>query len=335
MSLFPYDYDFGHPWRVAAPTCNSAPDAVAPPEAHMASALSSLFDSGKYSDLLIKCRGQKWKVHRAVVGMQSRPIAAALDGGFIEASTGEFDLEDDDPHIVQLMLEYFYKGSLDIEVLAEDTSPTTQSNETSHSDTQYNLYQSRQQYQLGLQPLALAGGIAPAWHNTPAMYPIYPNFASMGMVYQTGMNNSASAYANANFVANSNSSIVYPDSQQASAVSVETTANNLSKNLITSAEVYILADRLDVHPLKVLACDKYKALSNSCWNSEHFIESLSTIFDNTPDTNEKDMLRVAALSAVVAHAKDLLANESFQELCQCRGDITIAVLMATVETPSS
>jgi len=44
--------------------------------------LRSLFESGKYSDLVIKCQGQRWKAHRAVVCSQSRPLAAAIDGNF-------------------------------------------------------------------------------------------------------------------------------------------------------------------------------------------------------------------------------------------------------------
>lgn len=41
-----------------------------------------LFSSEKYSDLTIKYHGRKWKVHRAIVCLQSKPLAAAVDGSF-------------------------------------------------------------------------------------------------------------------------------------------------------------------------------------------------------------------------------------------------------------
>ncbi len=43
---------------------------------------SDLFSSGRYSDLTIKCQGRVFKVHRAIVCLQSKPLAAAIEGGF-------------------------------------------------------------------------------------------------------------------------------------------------------------------------------------------------------------------------------------------------------------
>jgi hypothetical protein len=85
-----------------------------------------LYSSEKYSDMVIKCQGRQWKVHRAVVCPQSKPLAAAVDGNFKvgspstcdtlylleqEAIMGEIDLEEDEPEIVELMLQFLYKGA--------------------------------------------------------------------------------------------------------------------------------------------------------------------------------------------------------------------------------
>jgi hypothetical protein len=43
---------------------------------------SSLYDTGKYTDMTVKCQGKEWKVHRAIVCSQSKPLAAAMDGKF-------------------------------------------------------------------------------------------------------------------------------------------------------------------------------------------------------------------------------------------------------------
>ena len=41
-----------------------------------------LYTTGKYTDLVVKCQGKEFKVHRAIVCSQSKPLAAALDNGF-------------------------------------------------------------------------------------------------------------------------------------------------------------------------------------------------------------------------------------------------------------
>jgi len=42
-----------------------------------------MLESGRYSDLTIKCGGKVFKVHRNVVCLQSRPLAAHVDSKFI------------------------------------------------------------------------------------------------------------------------------------------------------------------------------------------------------------------------------------------------------------
>ncbi|KAM3083494.1 hypothetical protein ACMFMG_004142 [Clarireedia jacksonii] len=93
--------------------------------------ISQLYTSGKYSDLVIKCEDRKFNVHRAIVCTQSRPIAAAIDHGFKEASTGEIHLEEDDPEIVELMINFLYNGNY---VLPNNLS-TKSGNEASSQDS--------------------------------------------------------------------------------------------------------------------------------------------------------------------------------------------------------
>ncbi|KAF8853777.1 hypothetical protein BDZ45DRAFT_64972 [Acephala macrosclerotiorum] len=370
------------PLSGAGQASDITPAPVAP-ESHIAEALSSIFASGKYSDLTVKCKGQQWSVHKAVVCMLSRPIGAAFDRGFIEASTGEIDLEDDDPQIVSLMLEYMYKGSLNIPIPAVQISTPTQTMEGHDSVSQHIYQQPLPQFVQGnqasqfallvrqqrMQMMAMNNTFS-AYSNPGTMRVAYPSYgylsygsqftpASTGLMYPTtvsnvsGSNSSSAALglpqpnvANSTLGLPSNPTIVgtvnstdlsngYLGPRSATTSMQEPPTEDLSKGLITAADVYIVADKYDVEGLKVLACNKYKALCGYYWNDEHFIESLSLIFDNTPDTNETDMLRVVALNAAVLHAKELLGKESFQELCQCRGDIATAVLIASFEKPSS
>jgi len=67
-----------------------------------------LLKSGRYSDLTIKCQEREFKVHKAVVCMQSSFFEACVDGGFRESLDGVINLADDDPDTVSRMLSYIY-----------------------------------------------------------------------------------------------------------------------------------------------------------------------------------------------------------------------------------
>ncbi|KAK5129440.1 hypothetical protein LTR08_003264 [Meristemomyces frigidus] len=73
--------------------------------------VESLFESAKYTDILIECRHRKWKVHKAVICQQSAFFAKACDGGFIEAQQNVITLKDDQPGPVHAMLQFMYTGN--------------------------------------------------------------------------------------------------------------------------------------------------------------------------------------------------------------------------------
>jgi hypothetical protein len=49
---------------------------------HHAPQLSTLLESGRYSDLTVTCGKRNWKVHKSVLCVQSDFFAKACDGGF-------------------------------------------------------------------------------------------------------------------------------------------------------------------------------------------------------------------------------------------------------------
>jgi len=65
--------------------------------------------TGRYSDLTIKCKEKVFRVHRNVVCLQSKPLAAHLNGGFIEAVTGEINFIDDEPEIIEKEIKFLYE----------------------------------------------------------------------------------------------------------------------------------------------------------------------------------------------------------------------------------
>ncbi|KAL0258078.1 hypothetical protein SLS55_007249 [Diplodia seriata] len=68
------------------------------------------FSGTKYTDLVVKCRGREYNVHRIVVCSQCDFFdnACKPDSPFVEARTGVIDLSEDPPELVEVLLAYFY-----------------------------------------------------------------------------------------------------------------------------------------------------------------------------------------------------------------------------------
>ncbi|KAM4054483.1 BTB/POZ domain-containing protein [Hirsutella rhossiliensis] len=86
-------------------------DAEASPLDGVYHSLKTLLLDHKYADLVIRCGGQDFKAHRAIVCPQSSFFAKACDNGFKEAETGVIDLPDDEPEIVTHFLQFLYTGN--------------------------------------------------------------------------------------------------------------------------------------------------------------------------------------------------------------------------------
>ncbi|KAI9828218.1 MAG: hypothetical protein M1819_006808 [Sarea resinae] len=80
-------------------------------DTNLLSGLTSLLATGKYSDLTIYCRGSIFKAHRAIICSQSTFFDLACQGKFKEAATGEIELPDDDPVLIEKLVGYFYTGT--------------------------------------------------------------------------------------------------------------------------------------------------------------------------------------------------------------------------------
>ncbi|KAH7091651.1 hypothetical protein FB567DRAFT_546358 [Paraphoma chrysanthemicola] len=70
--------------------------------------MKQALETGKYSDLTIICHGRSWAVHKLIVCAQSDALEAASRFGK-EAAEGIIELPDDDPEIVEHMLQYMYE----------------------------------------------------------------------------------------------------------------------------------------------------------------------------------------------------------------------------------
>ncbi|KAI9742946.1 MAG: hypothetical protein M1835_003003 [Candelina submexicana] len=67
-----------------------------------------MLETGKYSDLTLRCHGEDFRVHRALLCAASKVIGAAIDGGFEEADSYVYKLRDEDPGTLRQALSFLY-----------------------------------------------------------------------------------------------------------------------------------------------------------------------------------------------------------------------------------
>ncbi|KAI0477224.1 BTB/POZ protein [Xylariaceae sp. FL0804] len=74
--------------------------------------LHRLLSSSDLSDVVLKCEGREWKLHKLMLVTRSKWFEKALCGDFKEAQNNEVILEEQDPEIVNLMVHWIYTGTL-------------------------------------------------------------------------------------------------------------------------------------------------------------------------------------------------------------------------------
>ena len=78
------------------------------------------FNTGRYSDFLIRCRGREWKVHRLIICNRSEYFERAANGRFAEAQNGVLDLEEEDPAILSKVLQFIYTARFVVDSAGEE-----------------------------------------------------------------------------------------------------------------------------------------------------------------------------------------------------------------------
>ncbi|KAK3054995.1 hypothetical protein LTR09_004155 [Extremus antarcticus] len=94
---------------------------------------TELLKGEKYSDLIIKCDGQGWRVHKAVMCSTSSVLATACDIEMKEGISGVIDHDTFDAATVGRMIAYVYKRNYSVEtedeVLAASQLPAAYNEE--------------------------------------------------------------------------------------------------------------------------------------------------------------------------------------------------------------
>jgi hypothetical protein len=284
-------------------------------------------------------------------------------------------LEEDEPTIIGYMLEYFYKGDVNIDAtIGTSQNPIDLESKSQNSNPAPTVRGRQQSSDSGRisfpanNPSSNSG-----WFPQPLQSPVNNSTQSLPFGYTNSNQAVNSSFSSVSFTSTNPITSYHParnavtglfsiqDNQyeismetrilprdRPSPASMETrlfprkrpgspsispTVNPAvptvnPQNLVTLAAIYVVAEKYDVQPLKLLAQTKYEAILTKAWNTEHFVKSLEVIYDGTPEMSEPDSLRDLAIKTAATHATELMARGDFKDLCKDRGDLTTEVLQA-------
>ncbi|KAH7468414.1 hypothetical protein FOMA001_g15667 [Fusarium oxysporum f. sp. matthiolae] len=97
--------------------------------------LPVFLETGEFSDLIIVCGNDRYRVHRLILGCRSNFFKVACNGNFKE-SDGEINLPDDDPAAVRKMIGYLY--NIDYNPTTKQMPDYDDDVEAELSDTEYD-----------------------------------------------------------------------------------------------------------------------------------------------------------------------------------------------------
>lgn len=238
------------------------------PTIELRSALASLFECGKYSDLTIVCGSKRYPVHRALLATRSTFFEGACRGGFQESATGVIDLTEDDAEAVEHMVHYFYH----LDYLNKPL--TRQSSQRSTRPHSPSPVTSRFPRRSPPKNLNLAFLEDPLLAQMSAASPLTPP-AEEAMFQPL------------------DASLKFPDTPMAEqfadeymeSVAMEPEVDVESARLVTHAKVYALAEKYGIAGLKSLARNKFSYQISMHLDSSEFGDACQEAYESTFHTD--------------------------------------------------
>jgi hypothetical protein len=256
-------------------------------------------------------------------------------------------LEEDEPAIIGFMVEYFYKGDVSVDATVGTSQNPIDLGSTPRNSSPAPSAQDLQQHSdLGRisypdNPLVNSAWLSRA---NAAQNPVQNSTPSFPFGYTNsnqGVQHSSSSVSVTSYLParrpvsglfnyqNDHTDLMERRIFAGPSSSPIAPAVN-AQNLVTLASIYVVAEKYDVQPLKLLTQTKYEAIVSKAWNTEHFVRSLEVIYDGTQEMSEPDSLRDLAIKTAAMHAKELMIREDFMNLCKDRGDFATDVLQASL-----
>lgn len=232
-------------------------------------ALASLFQCGKYSDLTIVCEGKRYPVHRALLATRSTFFEGACRNSFKEANTGVIDLSEDDPSAVEHMIHYFYH----MDYLTKPLSRRSSQRSTRPSSPRLTGSSRRsptKKFNLALFEDPLLASASAISSSMPMSPPVEePTYQAFDV------------------------STKIPSSPVADQITDDDLESVLSESepdvekahLVIHAKVYAIAEKYDIAGLKSLAQSKFAQQLQSHIDSPEFSEACQEAYESTFHTD--------------------------------------------------
>ncbi|KAH7366606.1 hypothetical protein BKA66DRAFT_193581 [Pyrenochaeta sp. MPI-SDFR-AT-0127] len=233
------------------------------------SALASLFQCGKYSDLTIVSGAKRYPVHRALLATRSTFFEGACRDGFQEAETRVIDLTEDDAEAVEHMVHYFYHLDYLNKPLSRRSSQRSaqpaspQSSRFPRRTTPNKLNLALIEDPLLAQALA-ANNSMPM--TPPADEPVFQPFDASTKVPDTPM---ADHFAD----------------EDNECVQSEPELSTEKAHLVTHTKVYAIAEKYGIAGLKTLSRNKFAQELHLHLNSPEFPEACQEAYESTFHTD--------------------------------------------------
>ncbi|KAF1943857.1 hypothetical protein EJ02DRAFT_117761 [Clathrospora elynae] len=240
------------------------------PTLELKSALASLFECGKYSDLTIVCGAKRYPVHRVLLATRSTFFDGACRNGFQEAETGIIDLSEDDAEAVEHMVQYFYH----LDYLNKKPLSRRSSQRSNRSSS----------------PLS------PRFARRTA--PRKLNFALvedplLALVAAANISMPMTPPPDVHMFHNLDASTKMPDSPMADQFEDDDLESVLSEpdmdmdkaHLVTHAKVYAIAEKYGIAGLKTLARNKFAEQIDLHLSSAEFPEACEEVYETTFHTD--------------------------------------------------
>ncbi|KAF2251310.1 hypothetical protein BU26DRAFT_280646 [Trematosphaeria pertusa] len=236
------------------------------PTIELMSALASMFESGKYSDLTIICGDKRYSVHRALLASRSTFFDGACRNPFRESETGVIDLTEDDPEAVEHMVHYFYH----LDYLSKPLSRSSSLRSSGARSPRFSRRAPKKvNFALVEDPLlAMASAAGSAMPMTPPEEQAN-QFDALDASAKLPETPTADQFTEDPF----------------DAVTAEPEADVERPHLITHAKVYAIAEKYGISGLKSLARKKFTHQIEAHINSDELPEACQEAYESTVDTD--------------------------------------------------